>query len=64
MSNIFNIYISKYQLLEEEKYLLYHKLCKIHKLNLSNNEILNMKEVSDKINYLKKINLFLKDNVK
>jgi hypothetical protein len=23
-----------------------------------------MKEVSDKINYLKKINLFLKDNVK
>ena len=60
----FDIYTAKYQLLEEEKYLLYHKLCKIEALEVSNDEILNTRKVYDKVIFLKKVFELLKNNVK
>lgn len=62
MKDMYDLYNSKYKLLEEEKYLLYSKLLMVKKLELSTNEFLNTKLVKDKINYLIKINEFLKDS--
>lgn len=63
MKDMYDIYNSKYRLQDEEKYLLYSKLLIIDKLELSKSELLNTKIVKDKINYLIKINEFLKDCV-
>ncbi len=62
MKDMYDIYNSKYKLLDEEKYLLYSNLLMINKLNLSKDEFLNTKLTKDKINYLIKINEFLKDS--
>ncbi len=64
MEDLSNLYNSKYQLLEEEKYLLYSKLFKVEKLELSNNEILNTRNVYNKVLYLERITEFLKNNMK
>lgn len=63
MKDMYDIYNSKYKLEDEEKYLLYSKLLMIDKLELSRSELLNTKRLKDKINYLIKINEFLKDYV-
>ena len=64
MIDIFNIYKSKYSLLEEEMYLLATRLLLIDKLNLAKNDFVNTIEVRGKIDYLNKVNIFLKHYMK
>ena len=64
MVDIFAIYRSKYQLLEEEIYLLATRLLLIDKLNLIKNDYINTIEVRKKIDYLSKVNSFLKHYMK
>lgn len=64
MVDIFDIYRSKYQLLEEEIYLLATRLLLIDKLNLIKNDYINTVEVRKKIDYLSKVNSFLKHYMK
>lgn len=64
MIDIFEIYKSKYNLYDEEKYLLYSLLLKVDKLKLNKNELLNTREVYNLVRYLEKINDFLKYNMK
>ena len=49
---LFDLYNSKYPLYEEEKYLLFSLLLVPSKLDLSNREIINTKEVYELTNYL------------
>lgn len=51
-SSLFEIYNSKYPLLEEELYLLFSLLLVPSKIDLSNREIINTKEVYKLSNYL------------
>ena len=51
-SSLFEIYNSKYPLFEEELYLLFALLLVPNKIDLSNREILNTKEVNELTNYL------------
>ena len=64
MVDIYNLYISKYQLFEEEVYFLMSRLLLIDKLKIRNNELQNTVYVNQKINYLEKINEFLKNSMK
>ncbi len=63
MIDIYNIYLSKYGLLKEEKMLLYSSLLKIQKVSFEDNEIENTKKATEIINYLKSINNFLNNNI-
>ena len=58
-SNLFNIYLSKYPLYEEEKYLLFSLLLKPTKLELINSEIINTRKVYNLIEYLATTNEFV-----
>ena len=64
MVDIFDIYRSKYQLLEEEIYLLATRLLLIDKLNPIKSDYINTIEVRKKIDYLSKANSFLKHYMK
>ena len=64
MVDIFDIYRSKYQLLEEEIYLLATRLLLIDKLNPIKSDYINTVEVRKKIDYLSKVNSFLKHYMK
>ncbi|MBR4672729.1 MAG: hypothetical protein IKO78_06010 [Bacilli bacterium] len=64
MVDIFDIYRSKYQLLEEEIYLLATRLLLIDKLNPIKSDYINTIEVRKKIDYLSKVNSFLKHYMK
>ena len=64
MIDIFNIYNSKYNLYEEEKYLLFSILLKIDKIEFNKSDIVNTRKVVKLISYLKKVSEFLKYNVK
>ena len=64
MVDIFAIYRSKYQLLEEEIYLLATRLLLIDKLNPIKSDYINTIEVRKKIDYLSKVNSFLKHYMK
>lgn len=64
MIDIFNIYISKYPLLDEELFLLATKLLLIDKVNIIENDYTNTIEIRKKIDYLNKINNFLKNYMK
>ena len=64
MVDIFDIYRSKYQLLEEEIYLLATRLLLIDKLNPIKSDYINTVEVRKKIDYLSKVNNFLKHYMK
>ncbi len=64
MTDIYDIYRSKYNLYEEEKYFLYFKLLNINKLELDKSEILNTREVNNLLYYLNKVNEFLNNNIK
>ena len=59
MSDLFDLYISKYNLYLEEKYLLFSLLLKIDKIDFNDNEIINTRKVERVINYLEKISVFL-----
>lgn len=58
-TNLFNIYLSKYPLYEEEKYLLFSLLLKPTKLELINSEIINTRKVYNLIEYLATTNEFV-----
>lgn len=64
MVDIYNLYISKYQLFDEEVYLLMSRLLLINELELGDNEFQNTIAVNQKIYYLEKINEFLKNSMK
>lgn len=64
MVDTYNLYTSKYQLLEEEKYLLTARLLLIDKIILDKDEFQNTIKMNKRIVYLDKINNFLKDNMK
>ena len=51
-SSLFEVYNSKYPLFEEELYLLFALLLVPNKIDLSNREIINTKEVYELTNYL------------
>lgn len=57
--DIYNEYHNRYNLYQEELYLLYFELLKINKIYLNNNEIINTREVSNTLKYLKVISRFL-----
>ena len=63
MIDIYNIYLSKYGLLKEEKLLLYSKLLRVLKIDFTKSEIENTKIVTDTINYLKSTKNFLDNNI-
>jgi len=64
MTDIYNLYNSKYMLYDEEKYLLFSLLLKFDKISFLENDLINTRNISNLINYLNKISAFLKDNVK
>ena len=64
MPSIYELYNSKYTLYEEEKYLFFYLILKIDKLNFIKNDLINTKNVSNIVFYLKKINEFLEKYVK
>ena len=63
MTDIYNIYNSKYKLYKEEEFLLFSMLLKIDKIEFSNNDIINTRNISNLVNYLEKVSVFLKDNM-
>lgn len=63
MTDMFDIYNSKYKLYEEEKYYLYYKLLTINKIKLNSTELLNTREVNNLLKYLEKVNEFLNNNM-
>lgn len=58
-TNLFNVYLSKYPLLEEEKYLLFSLLLCPVKLELVDKEIINTRKVYNLIEYLARTNEFV-----
>lgn len=64
MIDLFIIYNSKYQLLEEELYFLFASLLEIEKIYFTNDEPLNTELLYEKIKYLQKINEFLNEYMK
>lgn len=63
MTDIYDVYRSKYSLYEEEKYYLYFKLLTIEKLKLNNTELMNTREVRNLLFYLNRVNEFLNNNI-
>lgn len=59
MIDLFNEYYNKYNLFEEELYLLYSLLLKIDKIDFNNNEIITVRIINDLIIYLEKVSFFL-----
>lgn len=57
--NLFSVYLSKYPLYDEEKYLLFSLLLKPNKLELVDSEIINTRKVYNLIEYLAKTNDFI-----
>ena len=57
--DIYNEYCNRYNLYEEELFILYFELLKIDKIVLSNNEIINVREITNLIKYLKTVSKFL-----
>lgn len=57
--NLFNIYLSKYPLYDEERYLLFALLLTPQKLELHNSEIINTRHVYKLIEYLARTNEFV-----
>ena len=57
--NLFSIYLTKYPLFEEEKYLLFSLMLMPRKLQLNNSEIINTRYVYNLIEYLVKTNDFI-----
>ena len=64
MIDIYSIYNSKYKLYLEEEYLFYSLLLKINKIDFNDNEIVNTRNIYNLVDYLNKISIFLKDNMK
>ena len=64
MNDLFAFYCSKYNLLNEENYLLFAMLLKIDKETFSDIEIINTRKISNLIIYLKKISFFLENCMK
>ena len=64
MIDLFIIYNSKYQLLEEELYFLFASLLEIEKIYFTNDEPLNTELLYEKIKYLQKINELLNEYMK
>lgn len=62
--DIFNTYISKYKLYDEEIYLLFYKLLKIDIISFNDADIVNTRRVYNLLFYLKRINNFLEYNMK
>lgn len=58
-SNLFSVYLSKYPLFDEEKYLLFSLLLIPEKLELVNSEIINTRKVYNLIEYLARTNEFI-----
>ena len=61
MIDLFNYYNNRYNLYDEEKYLLFSNLLKIEKLDLTDIEIINTRKVNNLIKYLEIVSIFLKD---
>ena len=55
-SSLFSVYLSKYQLLDDEKYLFFSLILMPEKVDLTNNEIINIKNVYNLIEYVSKSN--------
>ncbi len=64
MNDIFDTYCSKYNLYQEEKYLLYTLLLIIDKISFDEIEIINTRKICDLINYLERISFFLENCMK
>lgn len=64
MIDTYQFYDSKYGLLQEEKYLFFSTLLKIEKISFEESDLKNTKKVHDAVSYLKKVNDFLKYNMK
>lgn len=62
IDSLFNVYISKYQLLKEEYFLLFSFLLVPSKLNFNNSEIENTKNIYDCYIYLSNIREFISRN--
>lgn len=59
MKDIFDLYISKYNLFIEERYLLFSLLLKIDKIDFIDNDVINTRKVNNLIYYLDRISEFL-----
>ena len=59
LNSLFDIYLSKYPLYEEEKYLFFSYLLTPKRLDFNNLEILNTREVSNHLDYLNKANILV-----
>lgn len=59
LNSLFDIYLSKYPLYEEEKYLFFSYLLTPKRLDFDNLEILNTREVSNLLDYLNKANVLV-----
>ena len=62
--DLFDIYLSKYKLCDEELYLLFYKLLKIDIISFDDVDLVNTRNVYELLYYLKKINTFLEYNLK
>ena len=59
LNSLFDVYLTKYPLYDEEKYLLFSYLLMPKRLDFNNKEILNTREVSNLLDYLNKVNILV-----
>ena len=59
LNSLFDVYLTKYPLYAEEKYLLFSYLLMPKRLDFNNKEILNTREVSNLLDYLNKVNILV-----
>ena len=61
MIDLYKEYNNRYKLYEEEKYLFFSLLLKINIIDFNNIEIINTRKISEIVNYLESVSIFLKD---